>query len=376
MAFSRIAFRSETGRRPSNQDVSVALDIRLADDLKGTVLIVADGMGGAAAGAVAARFAADAASSRAVGQLSGTTPDVSAVARIIREAFHDAHEAVVREAEANPDTAGMGTTLVAAVVFEDQFLVGNVGDSRAYLLDSADITQITKDHTAHQDMVDRGIWIPDHSGAAAASHALTRAIGDPLDPPEIDVFPPDGSYELQPGQILLLCSDGLRSGTNDDEIHEIICASDDLEMGAEILVRSAWRGGSADNITVLLFEYGELPRRPYRIDLPPPIPRRVRHASKRQTGMKIAAVMLFLAFLVLGTSAYCRWRIDRRDRKTEELLATGTAVPRIVHARGDGGKGITGSETGIHSWKPEIGSISDGIDSSSTLLTEPRRMTP
>ncbi len=359
MALSRIAFRSETGRRPSNQDVFVAIDIQFADDLKGTILIVADGMGGAAAGAVAARIAADAAASRAASQLAGTTPHASAVARAIREAFHDAHEAVVREAEANPDTAGMGTTLVAAVIFEDRYLVGNVGDSRAYLLDSADITQITKDHTAHQDMVDRGIGVLDHSGTAAASHALTRAIGDPLDPPEIDIFPPDGSHKLQPGQILLLCSDGLRGGVNYDEIHEIVCASDDLETGAEILIRSSWRGGSTDNITVLLFEYGELPRRPYRMALPPPIPRRIRHAPKRQTGMKIAAVVLFLAFLALGTSAYCRWRIDRRDRNTEELLAAGAVAPRILRLL----QNTTVDTITVRE------SRTPNIDSSSTLIT-------
>lgn len=313
MASYQLAHRSVTGRRLANQDVVLVEKIRLADDETATLLVVADGMGGASAGDVASHTATEAFADVVARQLHGTNPTEGAVAQALKHGYAAAHNSVVQEAKQDPRKTGMGTTLVSALVFQDRLLVGNVGDSRAYLMDSGDITQITRDHTAEQEMIDRGTLDVQSAGIAVASHVLTRVIGDPDDPPQIDVFPRIGSFRLHDGNVLLLCSDGLQNGVEDDEIHDIVCSTENIDTAAEALVRAAWHGGSADNISVLLLECGHLHRRPDSIDLPAPIPQGMR--AVRQPWVRLAwlAVAFFLIAVALGYVTYRTWRsTDRR----------------------------------------------------------------
>ncbi len=304
------ATRSHPGRRPYNQDVVLAHEIRLGRRRKGYLVLVADGMGGAAAGDVASSVASEAFCRAVDERLGGARPDASDVADALEGAYRRAHDAVVREAEKDIEKEGMGTTLVSIFLFGDRYIVANVGDSRAYLIDSGDITQISKDHSAVQEMIDRGTILPEHRESAPMAHALTRVLGDPDDPPEVDIFPEQGAYHLHPGQILLLCSDGLENGLEDDDIHELICGIPKLDNAAEALVRAAWHGGSTDNISLSLVESGRLSRRPDRIAMPAEIARERATVSKRRTSrlLPILAVALFLATVALGYATWQLWR--------------------------------------------------------------------
>ncbi|MBN1423970.1 protein phosphatase 2C domain-containing protein [Candidatus Fermentibacteria bacterium] len=310
-----LATRTHQGRRPYNQDVVLAEEVFLKSGARGHLLIVADGMGGAAAGEVASRVAAHTLRNTLVDWVKRNDIDPSSAKTGLRLGYRAAHEAVQQEAAKDPARQGMGTTLVAALVWADHYVVANVGDSRAYVIDSGDITQITKDHSAVQEMIDRGVIQPEHRATAPMAHALTRALGDSPEPPEVDVFPRDGAYSLHPGQILLLCSDGLENGVDDDAIHGLVCGAPNLEDTAEALVRAAWHGGSRDNISVALVERGHLQRRPGKASLPPPISR-AKPRTRRRRPSSIPALVLFLVAAGLGAATWKVWHTTQ----TEQLV--------------------------------------------------------
>lgn len=308
-----IATRTHAGRRPYNQDVVVAETITLKGGEKGYLLIVADGMGGAAAGDIASKVAAGALRDAIVEWLKGNGVDESGVHAAFRLGYRAAHEAVQLEASKDVRRQGMGTTLVSAFVWGNRYVVANVGDSRAYVIDSGDITQITKDHSAVQEMIDRGIIQPEHRASAPMAHALTRAVGDSPEPPEVDIFPQEGSYALRPGQVLLLCSDGLENGVDDDTVHAFVCGIPKLDDAAEALIRAAWHGGSKDNISVVLLECGRLVRRPRAIPVPPPIGRSP-VMTRRRHPSPLLAIGLFILAAGLGTATWRVWQSSRAER--------------------------------------------------------------
>ena len=210
-----------------------------------TVFAVADGMGGHVAGEVASNLAL-----KPIEELDGTTyPDPADATDALRAAIEAANANVIKEARANPDRAGMGTTLTAVIVRDDRIHLGHVGDSRAYLLRSGEaIDQLTTDHTLVEELVREGRLARDEIATHPQRSVITRAIGVD-DRVEVDTLPP---LVLQPGDQILLCSDGLTGPVDNDEITDILTSFTDGEEAVHQLIELANEHGGPDNITVVL----------------------------------------------------------------------------------------------------------------------------
>jgi protein phosphatase len=204
----------------------------------GHLLIVADGMGGAAGGEVASRMAVD-----AVAQVYLTAADAGDVGAVVRHALELANRLIYQRGADEPPLSGMGTTCTVAVVKHDVLTVGHVGDSRAYLLQGSRIEQITCDHSLAAELArrcDPGAAVPE-----AGRHVLTRCLGVSPDV-QVDVI---GPIDLESGDTLLLCSDGLSGPVTAEELHALASAHEP-EIACRRLVELARERGGPDNITV------------------------------------------------------------------------------------------------------------------------------
>ncbi len=210
------------------------------------LLVVADGMGGHAAG--------DRARDIALASLAALDRDaVSAVE--VQSAILAANDAILEHARLHPDAAGLGTTVCGALLLtgagEDVWLVFNVGDSRAYLWQGDQLQQVTIDHPEVQELVDVGILTKEQARVAANRNVITRAIGQ-TPPPVVDFF----TVPAGRGEVLLLTSDGLTSEVDDAVIAEVLGSEATLKDAVRGLVRVAEEAGGHDNISVIL---GRLP---------------------------------------------------------------------------------------------------------------------
>lgn len=229
---------SDVGRvRTGNEDSYYAGNV---------VIAVADGMGGHAGGEIA--------SSRALGpieRLEGKTyPSAEAASSALAEAIAEANRLVLDHGEANPELSGMGTTLTAAMVREGRLHVAHVGDSRAYLLRNGELTQLTSDHTLVEQMVRDGQISRDEAAVHPHRSVLTRAIGVER-AIEVDTLAP---LPLQPGDQILLCSDGLTGPLGEDELARLLSEHDDGDAAVQALIDAANAAGGPDNITVVLLQ--------------------------------------------------------------------------------------------------------------------------
>jgi PPM family protein phosphatase len=213
-----------------------------------TVFAVADGLGGHQGGEVAS-----AAAMEPLAALDGrdlAEPREAAVA--LAGAIRDANSAILDRAAGDPALWGMGTTVTAAALAGERFLqLAHVGDSRAYLLRAGTLEQLTSDHTVVAELVRRGRLTPEQAAVHPERSILTRAVG--LDP-GILVDIPD-PLELQPGDQVLLCSDGLTEAVPDDRIAELL-AGDGIDT-CKALIDAANAAGGPDNITVVLVRVDE-----------------------------------------------------------------------------------------------------------------------
>jgi len=234
----RLASESIAGQRPYQEDAVLAQS--LSD---GRVLVaVADGMGGHAAGEVA--------SALALKTLLAALEGGHAIDRAFEMANREVHEKA-----RDPGKQGMGTTLVAALIDDGEYMVANVGDSRGYLLSGAGIRQLTDDHSFVAEAMKRGQTEEEAMGTPWRD-ALTRSIGTEADV-QVDVF---GPFPVQANTALLICSDGLYKTLDDDEMRTIFVDSGGPRGAAQTLVSAALENGSDDNISVAIAEHGEVPR--------------------------------------------------------------------------------------------------------------------
>jgi protein phosphatase len=207
---------------------------------------VADGMGGAQAGEIASRLAAAAVQRR---EPAGS-PGREEVVALIEEA----NRAVFERASLDEAASGMGTTLTIALLGEEEVWIGHVGDSRAYLLRQGELRQLTDDHSLVAELVRSGRLSREEAESHPQRSVITRALGTEQ-AVEVDAF----SVPVRPGDLFLLCSDGLTSMVEDEAIRRLLEASrPDLEQAARALVEEANRRGGEDNITVVLFELAGL----------------------------------------------------------------------------------------------------------------------
>ena len=201
---------------------------------------VADGMGGARGGEIASRVAATALGESVDG--SGESRVVALIQEANRQVYERAHE--------DSDASGMGTTITVAL-FEDGIVsIGHVGDSRAYLIRDQNVDQLTEDHSLVAELVRTGRLSPEEAESHPQRSVITRALGTDPDV-DVDVF----SVEAKPGDLFLICSDGLTSMVDDATILEVVeHQREDLDGVAKELVAAANRSGGEDNITVVFFE--------------------------------------------------------------------------------------------------------------------------
>jgi PPM family protein phosphatase len=215
-----------------------------------TVFAVADGLGGHQGGEVASAAAVE-----PLAALDGRDfADPGEAAAALVDAIREANSAILDRAAGNPELWGMGTTVTAAAaVAGGSFLqLAHVGDSRAYLLRDGTLGQLTTDHTVVGELVRRGRLTPRQAATHPERSILTRAVG--LDP-RIPVDAPD-PLELQPGDQVLLCSDGLTEAVDDDRIAELLAADGDGNAACRALIDTANAAGGPDNITVVLLRAG------------------------------------------------------------------------------------------------------------------------
>lgn len=217
-------------------------------DKKGCLAaVVCDGMGGEQAGNIASGLAAKAFITHVSEKISTSKlkkPDIRA---IMVQACDEANHLVYEYSCFDSNYTGMGTTLVAAVVCDGGTFVLNVGDSRAYKISNKKMSQITKDHSMVQEMLDRGELTPEEARNHPRKNVITRALGVDENVPS-DIFTP----RLQKGDLLLLCSDGLTNMLSDKEILAASAVNrDPLSLG-RALMDEALRRGAHDNVTTVI----------------------------------------------------------------------------------------------------------------------------
>ena len=242
--------QTDTGRVRTNNEDSVALDESCA------VAVLADGMGGYAAGEVASGMACDfikAELGRWLHEASAAASDAD-VKRAMDICVDNANQAIFGAANSNPTYAGMGTTLVLGVFRPGRLLMGHIGDSRGYRWRNGVLQQITKDHSLLQEQIDAGMLTPEQAQYAANKNLVTRALGV-----EDMVLLETHQHDVVSGDVYLMCSDGLSDMLRDAQIAEIMAAHPSLSDMGEALVAAANEAGGRDNIAVILVAVHALP---------------------------------------------------------------------------------------------------------------------
>ncbi len=240
-----IGRRTDIGRRREHNEDCLGIyhhpEYRDELETRGTLLIVADGMGGYAAGEIASRTAVEAVLNAYYGDLSdGMTEGLTRAVRY-------ANRAVLDEANRDADRAGMGTTVALAVVWAGQLAVTNVGDSRVYLIRDGRIAQISRDHSWIAELLAVGKITPEEARHHPMRNVVTRSLGGR---PELDVevYPP---LKLRRGDIALVCSDGLWGMVSAEQMLQIV-ESHSAQAAADALVATANDAGGHDNITAIV----------------------------------------------------------------------------------------------------------------------------
>ena len=231
---------TDVGRvRTSNED-SVFLSAESG------VFVVADGMGGHAAGEVASAIASELIGGRLC--CLGEGEELEEARSLFLEAFLDAGSEIIRQASEDSARGGMGTTAtVLALRPDDNYIVGHIGDSRAYLLRDDSFDRITTDHSWVEEQVERGMISREQAFRHPQSNIITRALGtDPVPPPDLYVG------ELQADDRFLLCSDGLTDMVSEERITRVVRLVDVPETAASRLVSEANLAGGIDNVTALV----------------------------------------------------------------------------------------------------------------------------
>ena len=228
-------------RRRNNEDAYLINRVDIFEDGKRRVfyvLAVADGMGGHAAGEVASGMTVERLTAAPLTYLAGDVSGVQKIIEFLNRKIHDKSEDMQKK---------MGTTLVAAIIEGNQGYVFNVGDSRAYLYRKNKIYRITKDHSVIQELLDKGLITKEEAKTHPDRHVITMAIGT-----KDEVNPDTKRIQFDPGDVLMLCSDGVHDMLTDDEIAEILGKHERVTDMVHGIIDAANERGGKDNITVVI----------------------------------------------------------------------------------------------------------------------------
>lgn len=299
-------FSSDIGRRrANNEDYAGAHEPQDTAELErsGRLYVVADGLGGHEMGEKASQYAVE-----FLLAMYYKTPELPADVRL-RDIILQANQNLVAYARRNMAPGEKtATTLVAAVVRDHSLLVANVGDSRAYLLRKGEISQITHDHSLVGEMLRAGTMTETEAQQSKFQNRLTRSVGGALSL-EVDVYPP---IELQPGDTILLCTDGLtRYATAQDLLSE--ASHGTPREITERLIRFANERGGEDNITVSVIQVGK------GVILPGLMKYRIPAAI----GL---GILIFLIFSLMGWSRISGWAAARKPTATPTVTSTPPAT--------------------------------------------------
>ena len=237
LAITEQAAGSDTGlHRHANEDSYL---------VRPPVYLVADGMGGAQAGEVASQLAAEA----FFDELGDGRPE-----QVLQERIAQANGQIHRLARSDASLSGMGTTLTVAVLLpeEEEVVIGHVGDSRVYRIRAGRLEQLTRDHSLVEEMRRKGQITDEQAESHPQRSIITRALG-----PEPVVEGDVQTVAIAEGDVFLLCSDGLTTMLNDDQIQSLVTGATSLDAAAKALIAEANRAGGRDNITVVLFRVGD-----------------------------------------------------------------------------------------------------------------------
>lgn len=240
---------TDTGRVRDHNEDAIGTDDEIG------LVVLADGMGGYKAGEVASAIAIETVTQKVseglktlkrgeVDEATGFTAETM----LLKKAVEDANRAINGAAASQPQCEGMGTTIVAAIFFDNRACIAHVGDSRLYRIRNNEFQQITLDHSLLQELISRGFYTPEEARKSLNKNLVTRALG--VDP-TVDVEVQEDVVLV--GDTFLLCSDGLSDMVEDDDIHLTISTfSANLQMAAQQLVQLANENGGRDNISVIL----------------------------------------------------------------------------------------------------------------------------
>lgn len=246
-----ITGQTDVGRAREHNEDAIAWDVELG------LALLADGMGGHKAGDVASRMSLEQLNNillPVLGKPLRLRPNkgVSKHATLVRRAVNKANTVVYEASILNPDCKGMGATLVLVLFYDDKVVVAHVGDSRVYRLRGRCLEPVTTDHSLVRELLEKGAISPQEAENNPYSHVITRAIGiRPKVTAEVQEF------DAQPGDVYLLCSDGLTDLVSDAAIQEtLVAAVGNWDRAAQRLIDLANNSGGRDNISVVLAVLG------------------------------------------------------------------------------------------------------------------------
>ncbi|NMA87444.1 MAG: Stp1/IreP family PP2C-type Ser/Thr phosphatase [Tissierellia bacterium] len=241
-----IGVRTDTGRiRENNQD-----SYYLPSEESKPLFIIADGMGGHKAGEIASNLAINIISENFNDFLNKGNINEKNIKNNIIESFNEANEKIYRKAMKEEECSGMGTTVVLAYISDENLYIGHVGDSRAYSLYGEEFLQITEDHSLVEELIKNGSISKEEAKTHPQRNIITRAVGTSRDI-DVDILVlPKTAVE-----ILLLCTDGLTSMLDDNEIKDTLINSENMQIACDRLVQFSNDKGGYDNITVLALEF-------------------------------------------------------------------------------------------------------------------------
>ncbi len=244
-----MATATHTGMVRSHNEDSIAVDPTIG------LAVLADGMGGYNAGEVASGIAValitkdmrEAVGEGPMHQRDRDTGEPRAV-KVLRDVVGRANRSIYDTSNSQAQYAGMGTTLVVALLFDNRLSVAHIGDSRLYRLRGDTLEQVTRDHSLLQEQIDAGMITPEMARKSQNKNLVTRAVG--IEP---EVEPEIHTYDAQEGDIFLLCSDGLNDMVPDDDIQlTLVTLRANLALAAEQLIQMANDNGGRDNVSVVL----------------------------------------------------------------------------------------------------------------------------